>query len=484
MRVTNRIALVSKLLSRAGRRLAVLVRPKLVATVLIAGVAGAERPAEPPNLVVIIADDLGYADVGFNGCEDIPTPSIDRIAAEGVRFTSGYVTAAVCGPSRAGLITGRYQHRFGSSLNPTVDPSVPNGVPRDERTIAEMLKPAGYDTMAVGKWHLGTFPGLRPRERGFDEFYGFLSGGHNYFPENLTLEDLSEVRQKWGWYRTKLLHNGERVGTDDYLTDELSDAAVEFIGRDRESPFFVYLAYNAPHTPLQATEEYLSRFPGLEGDRRTYAAMVSAMDDGIGRVLDALDRRDVADNTLVVFLSDNGGAKNNASSNGALRGWKGDLFEGGVRVPFAMRWPAELPAGVDYDEAMTSMDIAATIVVAAGPEAAAALDPSKPLDGVDIRPYVRGEVASLPYESIYWWKPTRGDYALRRGNMKLVDLGKDGGEGVFAFAISHDRGETRSIAEHSASVVAEMVRSVREWASGMVPPAYPGLGSWKPGEGR
>ncbi|MEO1536046.1 MAG: sulfatase-like hydrolase/transferase, partial [Planctomycetota bacterium] len=337
---------------------------------------------EPPNLVVIIADDLGYADVGFNGCEDIPTPNIDRIAAEGVRFSSGYVTSAICGPSRAGLITGRYQHRFGSSLNPTIDPTVHNGVPRDELTIAEMLRPAGYTSMAVGKWHLGTFPGLHPRDRGFDEFYGFLTGGHDYFPENLTLEDLSEVRRQWGWYRTKLLHNGKRVSTDEYLTDELSNAAVDFIHREHRGPFFLYLAYNAPHTPMQATEEYLARFPELEGRRKVYAAMVSAMDDGIGRVLDALDQSDVADNTLVVFLSDNGGARNNASSNEPLRGYKRELFEGGLRVPFAMRWPDRFPSGAVYSDPVISLDIAGTIAAAAG--SAVATNPEKPLDGVDL----------------------------------------------------------------------------------------------------
>lgn len=437
--------------------------------------------AEPPNVVVIIADDLGYADVGFNGCEDIPTPNIDRIASEGVRFSSGYVTAAVCGPSRAGLITGRYQHRFGGSVNPTVDPTVPNGVPRDEMTIAEMLRPAGYSSMAVGKWHLGTYPGLRPRERGFDEFYGFLSGGHDYFPENLTLEDLSEVRQQWDWYRTKLLHNGERVGTDSYLTDELSDAAVDFIGREHGGRFFLYLAYNAPHTPMQATEQYLSRFPELEGRRKVYAAMVSAMDDGIGRVLDELEHRGVSDNTLVVFLSDNGGARNNASRNEPLRGAKGDLFEGGIRVPFAMRWPDQLPGGVTYSLPMTSLDIAATIVAAVGP--AAASNPAKPLDGVDIRPFVRGENPGRPYETIFWWVPGVNQVAIRHGDMKAIELTDAENERKnerLLFDLARDAAESDDLSSQHTELMDELVDRVRRWTDGMMPPAYPGLGSWDP----
>ncbi len=436
---------------------------------------------DPPNLVVIIADDLGYADVGFNGCQDIPTPHIDRIAAEGVRFTDGYVTSAVCGPSRAGLITGRYQHRFGSSLNPTIDPTVHNGVPRDELTIAEMLRPAGYTSMAVGKWHLGTFPGLRPRERGFDEFYGFLSGGHDYFAENLTLEDLSEVRKQWDWYRTKLLHNGERVATEAYLTDELSDAAADFVDRAHDGPFFLYLAYNAPHTPMQATEEYLARFPELEGRRKVYAAMVSAMDDGIGRVLDALDRQGVADNTFVVFLSDNGGARNNASSNDPLRGFKRELFEGGVRVPLAMRWPVQLPAGAVYEHPMTSLDIAATIAAAAGEGVAS--NPDKPLDGVDIRPFVNGRTTDRPYDAVYWWVPNHDEVAIRVGDSKAIEFrGKENQDKPerFLFDLAADASETSNTADREPTAALELIERVRRWTETMVPPAYPALGSWDP----
>jgi len=446
-----------------------------VATALPA--ACSAQDTEPkPNFVLIVADDLGYADVGFNGCEEIPTPNIDRIADEGVRFGAGYVTAAVCGPSRAGFITGRHQDRFGCSINPTPDPSVPNGIPEDEHNIAQLLKPAGYTSMAVGKWHLGTHPDEHPRDRGFDEFYGFLTGGHDYFPENLTLEDLSEVRERWSWYRTKLLHNGKRVATDDYLTDELSDMAVDFVERRAgEGPFFLYLAYNAPHTPMQATEEYLARFAHIEdGRRRTYAAMVSSMDDGIGRMLDALDAEGVADNTLVVFLSDNGGARNNASENTPLRGHKSDPFEGGIRVPFAMRWPGVLPADADYPHPVSSLDLAATFTASAGVE----VRESHPLDGVDLRPHLTGEDPAPPHDVLFWRWYTRGSWAARDASGKVIEQRN----GRLVFEIASDIGEQNNLeSSREGEGIAQRLEALYEiWVQPMIPPIRPGLGSWNP----
>ncbi|MEM0983588.1 MAG: sulfatase-like hydrolase/transferase [Planctomycetota bacterium] len=433
-----------------------------------------------PNVVVIIADDLGYADVGFNGLTEFGTPHIDRIASGGIVFTNGYVTAAVCGPSRAGLITGRYQDRFGSSINPTVNPAVPNGVPTTERTLAEMLGPAGYESMAVGKWHLGTYPGLQPRDRGFDEFYGFLSGGHDYFAESLTLEDLSAVSERWAWYRTKLLHNGERVKTSEYLTDELSDAAVEFIDRDRgdDEPFFLYLAYNAPHTPMQATDAKLAEFASIEPERRrTYAAMVSSMDDGIGRVLDALDRRGIEENTIVFFLSDNGGARNNASSNEPLRGHKSTPYEGGLRVPFAVRWPAALPAGERYDLPVSSLDIAATLVAAAGSDSEATLFADKPLDGVDVVPFLDGTLADAPHDRLFWRWHGREEAAARVGDRKIIR--NTGGEPwLEVYDLAADLAETTNLGSDAQSDA--IGGELDSWEEQMVPPAYPGLGSWFP----
>ena len=250
-------------------------------------------------------------------------------------------------------------------------------------------------------------------------------------PKNLTLNDLSEVRYIWGWYRTKLLRNRERIMIDDYLTDELSDAAVDFIQRRHDRPFFVYLAYNAPHTPLQATAKYLDSFSHIKDPRRrTYAAMVSAVDDGVGRVLKALDESGVADNTIVAFLSDNGGAQNNTSINAPLRGNKGSFFEGGFRVPFAIRWPAQFPTGTDYDLPVSSLDLFATM--AAHTDAKPL--PGKPLDGVDLVPYVQGERQDPPHGELYWRNHDKNMTAIRAGDLKRVTGQKELDAALFNLA--------------------------------------------------
>ncbi|NQY37215.1 MAG: sulfatase-like hydrolase/transferase [Alteromonadaceae bacterium] len=428
---------------------------------------------QKPNLIIILTDDQGYKDVGFNGSTDIKTPNIDIIAKEGTRFTNGYVSYPVCGPSRAGLLTGRYQDRFGFTSNPTMDPTIAqNGIPTTEKNIAEILKPAGYTSAIIGKWHMGTHPDLRPNKRGFDYFYGFLSGGHQYFPEDLTLNDLADVKYKYDWYRTRLLRNEQRVDTDEYLTDELSHEAVEFIKRESDKPFFLYVAYNAPHTPLQASKKYLDRFPNIKDKkRRTYAAMISAVDDGVGDILATLKAQGIDDNTLVVFLSDNGGARNNASDNGELRGHKNDLFEGGVRVPFAMRWPNKIPAGVDYDQAVSSLDILATIVE----QAEVDISKNKPLDGVDLLPFLTNEKSGIPHDILFWRHLKAKSHAVRRGTDKLVQVKKE----TMMFDLDEDRQESKNIAEQQIENKAAMQKSYQVWQSELQDPAFPYLGSWK-----
>ena len=352
--------------------------------------------AARPNVIVIVTDDQGYRDVGFNGSPDIPTPNIDRIAHEGVRFTRGYVAFPVCAPSRAGLLTGRYPARFGFDRNPNGDPTDPKGgVPRTEMMLSESIKAAGYATKAIGKWHLGTHPTLRPRNRGFDEFYGFIEGGHQYFPNQSRMEDISQSKKIYDWYYTKLVDNGTRVEFNQYLTDEFSDRAVDFVDRmaAANKPFFLYLAYNAPHAPLQATDKYLSRFPHeKDPKRRAYMAMISAVDDGVGEVLAELDKRGIAQDTVVFFLSDNGGVTNHdtgeqpVADNAPLRGGKSQLFEGGVRVPFAVRWPGRIAGGRDYDRPVSSLDIFATLAAQLGLQAKT----GKPLYGTDLVPYLGG----------------------------------------------------------------------------------------------
>lgn len=426
-----------------------------------------------------MTDDMGWADVGFNGCKDIPTPNIDKIANQGVRFEEGYVSFPVCGPSRAGLLTGRYQDRFGFTTNPSIDPGNPiSGLPVEEETIAQVLRKANYKSAVIGKWHMGTNAVFHPLERGFDYFFGFLSGGHNYYPDQLTLNDLSEVKSKWAWYRTKIRENRDIVETDDYLTDELSDAAVRFIERKSENDehFMLYLAYNAPHTPLQATEKYLSRFPNIKDKKRkTYAAMVSAVDDGVGRVLNALNEGGIDENTLIVFLSDNGGAHNNASDNGPLRGLKGDLFEGGIRVPFAMRWKGTIPAGQNYTKPVSSLDIMATIVA----QNTIKIASDRPLDGVDLLPYLTGKDKGTPHDYLFWRKWEQNAMAIRHGNYKLVANRKQDENAPELYDLSKDVGEKTHLKSKHKKEAKKLQKEWEAWNAELKDRVFPTLGGDK-----
>jgi len=435
--------------------------------------------AKAPNLVIILTDDQGYNDVGFNGCEDIPTPNIDSIAAQGKRFTDAYVTYPVCGPSRAGLLTGRYQDRFGFTTNPTMDPANPiAGIPHDEENIAEVMRKVGYKSAIIGKWHMGSHPSNHPLERGFDHFFGFLAGGHQYFPEALTLNDLSEVTEIWEWYDTRIMVDHERIDIDDYLTDELTDAANAFINEQAggDNPFLVYLAYNAPHEPMQATEKYLSRFPDIaDPRRRTYAAMVSAVDDGVGRVLETLRCNGIEEETIVVFLSDNGGSKKNASNNGPLTGFKGSLMEGGVRVPFAMQWKGVIPAGGDFTHPIISLDIMATLVGLSGVEIA----PERPLDGVNLIPYLTGEVSGAPHAQLFWRKWERNGISTRAGDVKLVSEGKRQTNNYKMFNLADDIGESNNLIKQSPDQLKKLLAEIEAWNSQLKDRPFPSLGEDK-----
>lgn len=426
-----------------------------------------------PNVIIILTDDQGYGDVGFNGSEEIPTPNIDRIASNGVKFTNGYVSYPVCGPSRAGLMTGRYQSRFGFGRNPILAPQDSTmGLPLEEKTLAAVLDSVGYISMAIGKWHLGAHESQHPLKRGFDEFYGFLSGGHRYFPEEYTLNDLSEIKGQWDGYLTKLLRNHTRVEETEYLTDALSREAVSFVERNKENPFFLYLAYNAPHAPLQATKKYLSRFEHIEDkDRRTYAAMVSAVDDGVGKLLNKLNEMNLEEETLVFFLSDNGGPEqHNSSDNGPLRAGKGSVFEGGVRIPFAVQWPGHLPAGSVYEKPVISLDMFATAVALAG----APTDPGKPLDGINLMPYLTGRNDEAPHDYLFWRKLDQQEYAVRDGNsgMKFV-IPKNHQE--MLFDLDKDLSEQNDISSEKAEVATELNRRRKQWEKELMDPIFMGL---------
>ncbi len=379
------------------------------------------KAQEKPNVIVIMADDLGYADVGFNGSTEIPTPNIDRIADNGVLFTSGYTTYCVCGPSRAGFITGRYQQRFGFERNPLYRVNDPYmGLPHDEMTIAESVSQVGYKSGIIGKWHLGAHISNHPLNRGFDEFYGHLGGGHRYFPEELTIPNSYNAKNESQSYTTWIMRNHNHEQTDEYITDEFSNEAVDFVSRHKDNPFFLFLSYNAPHAPMQAKAEDLALFPDLIDEsgrkRKTYAAMVHGVDRGVGKVLDKLQELNIEDNTIVFFLSDNGGPESkNASDNGILRGGKSDVYEGGYRVPFAMQWKNTIAPGV-YENPVSSLDIFATLSALSGSPTNA----EKPLDGVNLIPYLTGEKEEKPHETIYVRKFDQDRHAVRHGDYKIL----------------------------------------------------------------
>lgn len=374
-----------------------------------------------PNVVLILVDDMGYGDAGFNGCRDIPTPHIDSIASSGVRFTDGYVTAPQCGPSRAGLMTGISQSRFNREENYYLDQV---GLPLELQTFGNYMQNAGYKTGIVGKWHLGTQAGFHPCDRGFDWFYGHLPGWSWYFPPGGT-DTIPDI-----------LENEQPQIVEGYLTDVFGDAAIRFIEENKAGPFFLYLSFNAPHGPLQAPEEYIERFthlcngpmlisssyPGVGNvkyPRRIYAAMVSALDDAIGRVLQNLRDNGLEENTLIYFLSDNGGpVYDTGCSNGPLRGMKGNVLEGGIRVLFAVQWKAFIPAGQIVNTPVTALDLLPTALAAAGEEIPAGLD------GVNLLPLL-GAGQPLPERSLYWRFPFPSWmyhtwWAVRHGDRKLV----------------------------------------------------------------
>ena len=427
-----------------------------------------------PNVIVIISDDQGYADVGFHGSKEIFTPNIDRIANNGVIFSEGYVSYAVCSPSRAGLITGRYQNRFGYTRNILLAPKDSTmGLPLTEQTLPDVLRKANYKTKAIGKWHLGAHESLVPERRGFDEFFGFIIGGHRYFPEDLTINDLTEVRRQMDGYITRIYDNGNRIDTKKYLTEELSDNAVRFIEDNSDNPFFLYLSYNAPHTPLQATKKDLERNMHIEVEkRRTYAAMVSSMDDGIGLILDKLEEKKISDNTIVIFFSDNGGVEwYNFSDNGVLRGIKGDFYEGGIRVPFAMQWPKKIKPGITYDKPIIALDVFATVASAASAEKYIKND----IDGVDLLPYLTEENSGLPHEYLYWQNRDKDIDVVRDERYKYLRIKND----EYIFDLKNDISEETNIINSSKPIYNRLKSKFKEWEKDMIDPVFLDLGMGK-----
>jgi len=407
-----------------------------------------------PNILIIVGDDMGYGDIGVHGCKDIPTPHIDSLAKNGVRCTNGYVSGPYCSPTRAGLMTGRYQNRFGHEFNPGPTPDANFGLPLTETTLAQRLKDAGYSTGMVGKWHLGQERPFNPMSRGFQEYYGFLGGARSYFP----IEGAANVNQAMLRGYDTLPEN------ESYTTDSFTREATAFIDRHSKDPWFLYLTFNAVHSPMHATEKYLARFPNVADERRrAYCGMMSAMDDGIGAVLKKLDENRLTENTLVFFVSDNGGPPSNGSLNGNLRGNKAQTWEGGIRVPYLVQWKGTLPAGKTYDQPVIQLDFHPTALAAAGVEAKNAN-----LDGVNLLPYLQNKVTTPPHDTLYWRFGEQR--AIRHGNYKLVKA--VGNEKPELYDLAADISESKDLSTTKPEVFKDLTARYDAWNKTLIEPRW------------
>ncbi|MEJ2594032.1 MAG: sulfatase-like hydrolase/transferase [bacterium] len=462
----------------------------------------------PPNIIFIVVDDLGKYEISSYGSETMKTPNIDQLASEGARFTDCYVNAPVCAPSRAGLITGRYPQRYGFETQPmemypnniaaymagkylmntgdfemVTDPKFPTewhmekqGVPPTEFTLADILKMRGYTTGVIGKWHLGHSKQQIPNAMGFDEQYGFY-GAFTLYSEKRTspnyvhyVQDSYSSKYQWkmGRKETSAIRRNDKVIREErYTTFAIADEGVEFIARNKNKPFFLYLAFNAPHVPFQAPRSYYEMYSHVkEENKRVYYAMIHALDDAIGSLNDKLKLMGLEENTIIYLISDNGGASyTGATDNGPYKGGKLTTFEGGVNVPFLMKWKGKIQPGTVYEKPVSSMDIFMTSVsVAECP-----LPDDRPYDGVNLTPYITGEIQGTPHEAFYW----RADHihAMRKGDWKYLLSTRDGW--VEMYNIGEDRFEHFDLNEEKPEILKELQKEFDEWQKGLKPPLWP-----------
>lgn len=424
---------------------------------VLIGLAIKAYAQDQPNIIVILTDDQGWADVGFNGGTDIPTPNLDRIASEGVVFSNGYVTHPYCSPSRAGLLTGRYQARFGHDCNMPYDGEndATIGTPLSEKMISETLKEQGYRTSAIGKWHLGDHPDLYPPAQGFDHWFGFPGGSMNYWGEST--DEINTI------YRNRKVVLENELS---YLTDDFTNEAIDFITKKNDKPFFLYLAYNAPHAPDHATKQYLEKTKHIEyAGRSIYAAMVNAVDTNVGKIDSTLIANGMKENTIMVFLSDNGGRIQHAD-NRPNRGHKGMLFEGGIKVPFFITWPNKIKNKQTYDKPISSLDLFPTFLNAAGGDS----KNEKQLDGVDLLPYILNEKKDAPHETLYWRSSGNFEYAIRKGKYKLYKSAYK--NKTLLFDLEEDKFERNDIASINPEICNALEKEYKEWDAMNIAPGW------------
>lgn len=414
---------------------------------------------QKPNVILVLTDDAGYADFGAYGGKEIPTPHIDSLINSGVRFTNAYVSASVCAPSRAGLLTGRYQQRFGFEHNMSGPPTkgftkTDMGLDPKENTIADEMKANGYRTLAIGKWHLGDEQKHDPLQRGFDEFYGFVGGHRSFFPYKKVPKKAEELRS-----------NLEVVPETNvtYLTDMWTDKAISFMNKKDAAPFFIYLSYNAVHTPVDAKKAYWDKFSHIpDSGRRSYAALMASLDDNIGKLTQSLKANNLDENTLIVFLNDNGGATSNYSDNGVLRGMKGSKWEGGIKVAMALSWKNKLPKNKEYNPSVISLDVLPTILGAVGAKQIG----KNALDGIDLFQYVTNKTKAPPRD-LFWRRGAAA--AVREGNWKLIRVKTNP---VLLFDLEKDASETNNVAAQNPQIVNRLLGKIATWEKGISTPHW------------